>query len=405
MKKGWKIEKLSELCTVFDDGDWIERKDQSNNGIRLIQTGNIGIGFFKDRVEKARYISEDTFRKLKCTEIFKNDCLISRLPDPVGRACILPDTGNKMITAVDCTIIRFDEKKVISKWFLFYSLSERYQTEINEQISGATRQRISRKNLGQIKIPLVALSEQKHIVAILDEVFADIEKAKNNAEQNLKNSKELFESYLQGVFEKRDEGWETKKLTELFNVQSSKRVHKKDWKNKGVPFYRAREVVKLARDGFVNNELFISQELYNLFTKDKGAPKEDDIIISAVGTLGECYLVKRGDKFYIKDASVLWFAKISDVNSRYIEYSFKSNIVKSQVMHKSMGATVGTLTITRAKNIEINMPSLKVQNEIVQRLDTFTSKIIMLEKNYQKKIEDFDELKKGILARAFSGEL
>ena len=156
---------------------------------------------------------------------------------------------------------------------------------------------------------------------------------------------------------------------------------------------------------FVNNELFISQELYNLFTKDKGAPKEDDIIISAVGTLGECYLVKRGDKFYIKDASVLWFAKISDVNSRYIEYSFKSNIVKSQVMHKSMGATVGTLTITRAKNIEINMPSLKVQNEIVQRLDTFTSKIIMLEKNYQKKIEDFDELKKGILARAFSGEL
>ncbi len=105
MRKGWQTRPLADLCEVFADGDWVESKDQSSDGIRLIQTGNVGEGIFKDRIEKARYISEDTFKRLRCTEIVEGDCLISRLPYPVGRSCILPDTVEQMITAVDCTIV------------------------------------------------------------------------------------------------------------------------------------------------------------------------------------------------------------------------------------------------------------------------------------------------------------
>ena len=79
---------LSSLCATFIDGDWIESKDQSDNGIRLIQTGNVGFGFFKGREDKSRYITEETFKKLNCTEVVPGDILISRLPDPIGRACI-----------------------------------------------------------------------------------------------------------------------------------------------------------------------------------------------------------------------------------------------------------------------------------------------------------------------------
>ena len=71
MKAGWQRKKLVEICSTFTDGDWIETKDQSINGIRLIQTGNIGDGFFKDRGDKARYISDTTFKRRRCTEIFK----------------------------------------------------------------------------------------------------------------------------------------------------------------------------------------------------------------------------------------------------------------------------------------------------------------------------------------------
>ena len=117
MKAGWERKPLADVCEVFADGDWIESKDQSSNGIRLIQTGNVGEGIFKSRAEKARYISETTFDRLRCTEIFEGDCLISRLPDPVGRSCILPNTGERMITAVDCTIVRFHSKQLIPEFF------------------------------------------------------------------------------------------------------------------------------------------------------------------------------------------------------------------------------------------------------------------------------------------------
>lgn len=197
-------------------------------------------------------------------------------------------------------------------------------------------------------------------------------------------------------------GWSLKSLDELFDIKSSKRVHKKDWKTNGIPFYRAREVVKLAQNGTVDNELFISEELYNEFTKEKKAPKEGDIIISAVGTLGQCYLVKKNDKFYFKDASVLWFEKISDVNERYIEFAFKSESIKKQVHDKSMGATVGTLTISRAKIIKIPIPSLEEQQTIVAKLDQAFAAIDQAKANIEKNIANAKELFQSKLNQIFS---
>ncbi len=80
----WEVKPLGELCEVFTDGDWIESKDQSPEGIRLVQTGNIGEGVFKDREDKARFISKATFARLNCTEVFEGDCLVSRLTGPCG---------------------------------------------------------------------------------------------------------------------------------------------------------------------------------------------------------------------------------------------------------------------------------------------------------------------------------
>ena len=88
-------------------------------------------------------------------------------------------------------------------------------------------------------------------------------------------------------------GWEIKTLGDFYEITSSKRVFKSEWKDKGVPFYRAREIVKLSEYGFVDNELFISEEMYNQYAKKYGIPKEGDIMVTGVGTLGACYLVKK----------------------------------------------------------------------------------------------------------------
>jgi type I restriction enzyme S subunit len=200
------------------------------------------------------------------------------------------------------------------------------------------------------------------------------------------------------------QGWEIKKLSQLFDVKSSRRVHQADWMSSGIPFYRAREVVKLARDGMVENELFISQELYDEFTKEKGAPKTGDIIVSAVGTLGQCYLVKDSDKFYFKDASVLWFENMGKVNSRYIEYAFKADSIMAQVMDGSMGATVGTLTISRAKDIEIPLPPLPEQQRIVAILDEAFAAIAKAKANAEQNLKNAKELFESFLQGVFENK-
>lgn len=159
---------LSSLCDTFIDGNWIEAKDQSDTGIRLIQTGNVGVGTFKDKDDKARYISEETFNRLNCTEVVEGDILISRLPDPVGRACIIPAGLGKSITAVDCTIIRLNDK-VLPKFFVAFTNTPDYAMQIKKVLSGTTRLRVSRANLGKIQIPLPSIDKQQQFVTIADQ--------------------------------------------------------------------------------------------------------------------------------------------------------------------------------------------------------------------------------------------
>ena len=151
---------------MFADGDWIESKDQSDEGIRLIQTGNVGNAQYLDKGERARFITEDTFERLNCTEVKANDILISRLPDPVGRACIIPEALGKCITAVDCTIVRL-RSRMIPEYFIAYTLSPFYMMQVASRETGSTRKRISRKNLGKLIIPVPAIEAQERFAAMV----------------------------------------------------------------------------------------------------------------------------------------------------------------------------------------------------------------------------------------------
>jgi type I restriction enzyme, S subunit len=198
--EGWVEKPLTNLCEFFGDGDWVESKDQSSEGIRLVQTGNVGEGVFKDRAEKARYISEATFKRLRCTEIFEGDCLISRLPDPVGRSCILPNIGERMITAVDCTIVRFKRAQLFPKLFNLYSQSTGYIGAVAKQCTGTTRSRISRTNLGLIPVPVPPLPEQTRIIAHLDALSAETRRLAALYESKLSALAELKKSLLHRAF-------------------------------------------------------------------------------------------------------------------------------------------------------------------------------------------------------------
>ena len=159
----WEQRKLVSLCEKFTDGDWIEAKDQSSSGIRLIQTGNVGLGEYIDKPTNKKWISEETFERLNCEEVFAGDILISRLPEPAGRACIVPNLDTKMITAVDCTIVRTGVK-INPKYLLQYLSSQSYFDGVNICLAGGTRQRISRSNLASFDVPMPIEYEEQEAI-------------------------------------------------------------------------------------------------------------------------------------------------------------------------------------------------------------------------------------------------
>ena len=126
-------------------------------------------------------------------------------------------------------------------------------------------------------------------------------------------------------------GWSTENLGDLYKIGSSKRVLKSQWQTSGVPFYRGREITVLSKYGKVSNELFISEELYQEHAKKHGVPSAEDIVITAIGTIGNSYIVSENDRFYFKDASVLWLKKTSSVNSSFINLYLFLDIARVQV--------------------------------------------------------------------------
>ena len=159
----WEQRKLSSLCDKFTDGDWIEAKDQSNSGVRLIQTGNVGIAEYIDKPNNKKWVSNSTFETLHCEEVFEGDILISRLPEPAGRACIVPNLGTKMITAVDCTIVRVSDN-TSNEFLLQYLSSQKYFDEVNTCLAGGTRQRISRSNLANFDVPIPTKKKEQEAI-------------------------------------------------------------------------------------------------------------------------------------------------------------------------------------------------------------------------------------------------
>lgn len=405
--KNWVRKKIAEISTVFEDGDWIESKDQSTDGIRLIQTGNVGNGIFKDRGEKARYISEATFKRLRCTEIFEGDCLVSRLPDPVGRACILPDTGEKMITAVDCTIIRFDNKQIIPNWFLYYSLSNEYQNEIQKQVTGATRQRISRKNLGLVSVPVAPLPEQQRIVSILDECFAAIDKAKANAEQNLKNAKELFESYLENLFTEIYNSNETKTISELAKVIGGYSFKSGDFKKEG-----KYQVIRMGnvRPGVIReNESPVFINELDEKALAKALLQRNDVIITQTGTkkkrdYGFTVIIEKENYLLNQRIAAIRFSE--KYLPKFFLYFSWTNLFKDQYFANETG-TVGQGNVGIGAITDAKVPFIKIeqQEEFISKIDVILAETERLGNNYQKKLNDLDEMKKSVLQKAFAGEL
>jgi type I restriction enzyme, S subunit len=322
----------------------------------------------------------------------QGDCLISRLPDPVGRSCILPKTGEKMITAVDCTIVRFNSCAVLPKFFNFYSQSLAYLRAVDAETTGTTRKRISRSKLGQIAIPVPPLPEQQRIVNILNEAFEGIATAKANAQKNLQNARALFESQLQSVFTQRGRGWTQCRLSDVCIFVNGRAYKQNEMLDSGkYPLLRVGNF-------FTNRDWYYSDlELEPDKYCDNG-----DLLYAWSASFGP--RIWDGGKVIYHYHIWKILPRSAVVEKRFLLHLLAWDVEQIKQAHGT-GTTMMHVSKGSMENRVVPVPSLNEQSSIAAELDDLTNNIRRLESLYERKVAALESLKKSLLHQAFTGRL
>jgi len=384
LTKGWELKRLGVLCEVITKGTTptsigFKFSDEGVNFIKVESLTEMG-AIIPDKVA---FISEDCHRTLKRSQLKENDILFS-IAGALGRIGIVKKEILPANTNQALAIIRISENIGVSIDFLAkYFTSNYVLKEIQKLSGGVAQQNLSLGQLNNLLIPYPPLPEQQRIVAILDKAFAAISKAKANAEQNLKNAKALFESYLEGVFE--GNLWEFKTLNQISENLDSKRIPiTKNVRNEGsIPYYGASGIVDYVADYIFNEDLLcVSEDGANLLARTYPI---------AFSISGKTWVNNHAHILRFKDFTT----------QKYIEAYLNSIKLDDFVS----GMAQPKLNQAMLNKIPIPFPSLSEQQTIVQQLSAMRSETKRLEAIYQKKLDNLEELKKSLLQKAFSGEL
>ncbi len=285
-----------------------------------------------------------------------------------------------------------------NKFLYYYCLSFDFSV-LNR---GTTIPSLVKSELLKISIPVPPLPEQQRIVAILDEAFEGIATVTANAELNLANAREVFQSYLQSVFTRKHEGWIDTSIGEhiRFIDYRGKTPNKID---SGTRLITAKNV----KMGYVQIEPqeFVAPESYDSWMT-RGIPRFGDVLFTTEAPLGNVAQLDTAEKVVFAQRIIIMQTDASKLDSTFLKYLLLSQPIQQRIRTKGTGATVQGIKASLLKKIEISFPlSLIEQAEIVTKLDKLSTETQRLEAIYQQKLTALTELKKSILNQAFSGQL
>lgn len=392
------------------DGDWIEKKDQDVRGkVRLIQLADIGDGEFKDKSSK--YITLETAERLHCTFLEKGDILIARLPEPLGRACIFPLEG-AYITAVDIAILRIKDISINPQYIMYLINSSTFRSQIKQYESGTTRKRISRKNLEKIEFSLPNLEIQNRIVARIEELFSELDKAVDT----LKTTKEQLEVYRQAVLKDAFDNAQAmcERFTPIEELLVTDRkgmstgpfgtmLKKHEHKTTGVPMLG---IENIDSGKFIDgNKIFVTPE--KAAELKSFALKSGDIIISRSGTVGElCVVPPRMEGALLSTNLMRVSLDCQKVLPEYFIYLFQSKgIVLDQVKELCKGSTRIFLNQTILKQIQFPIPNVHKQLQIINTIESRLTFCDNIEKTVDTALAQADAMRQSILKQSFEGTM
>ena len=384
--------KLKSVCQVIVDGDWIESKNQSEGGIRLIQTGNIGVGEYLDKSERAKYITNETFERLKCTEVFPGDILISRLPDPIGRACIVPQNFGKAITAVDCTIVRLDSSLCDVNYFVNYTQSVKYYNELRSFLAGTTRTRISRKNLEKIEIPLPSLDEQRRIAAVLDKVSGLIAKRR----EQLDKLDELVKARFVEMFgdETEFDRWPSCTIGDVADICVGVVIKPTQYyADQGIPAFRSLNIGEMrVKDG---DWVYFTKEGHQ--KNQKSVVRKNDVLVVRSGAPGTaCVATEKYDGYNAVDI-IIAHPDNTKVDSTFLAAFTNMPHGMNQIRGRTGGAAQQHFNVGGYKTLRLIMPPMDQQ----QKFASFVKQTDKSKLTIQQSLDKLEVLKKALMQQYF----
>ena len=392
--KHWQTKKLSDLIGkdgVFCDSDWVETKDQDENGeVRLIQLADIRDGYFSDKSDK--HLTLKKAYELNCTFLNRGDILVSRMPEPLGRCCLFPLKGkNKFVTVVDVAIIRSDQNIINNKFLSFAINSPKIRNAINNLKSGTTRKRISRKNLNTIDFPVPPILEQHAIVEKIEELLSDLENGVEQLQTAQQKLKVYRESLLKWAFEGKltnkdvkdgelPKEWKQTTLGKIISISSGNGLPKLKRHDEG-------EYLVYGGNGVTGKH---SEYMF----------EEAQLIIGRVGVrCGNAYITK--PKSWVTDNAFVVSYDENELSKTFLLYLIKVlNLNKYSVSTAQPVISQGKLY-----PIEVSIPPFKEQQQIVSELESKLTVCDKLEENINCGLLQAEMLKQSILKNAFEGKL
>ena len=297
-------------------------------------------------------------------------------------------------------ILRPQQENIYSQIFVSYYINEKLRKKISTLARGASISNVYNSDLKKLKINLPSLPEQQKIATFLSSVDKKI--------QQLTKKKAVLEDYKKGVMQQLFSGqlrfkdkdgnaypdWEEKRLGAICEMTSSKRVYLSDYVQEGIPFYRGKEISALRLNKNPIDILYISEERYNEYKSKYGVPEENDILVTAVGTLGNILRIRNNEPFYFKDGNLIWFRKIKE-SSSFVEILLQWNT--RELLKTSIGSTQKALTMVELRKLKFDFPSLQEQQKIATYLSSIDKKIDAV----TNKITQTQTFKKGLLQQMF----
>ena len=400
MSNGWQIKRLDELYEIARGGSPRPIKN-------YMTTEPDGINWIKisDATASTKYIYE-TKEKIKPEGIkmsrlvHEGDFILSNSMS-FGRPYIMKTTG----CIHDGWLVLHAKSNQIDNDYMYYLLgSDVVYQQFDRLAAGSTVRNLNSDLVRGVTIPVPPLPEQQRIVAVLDEAFAGIATATDNAKKNLRNARELFESNLQSIFTTKRDEWAGKKFGTVCHFVRGPfggSLTKSCFKPTGYAVYEQQHAIY---DQFDEIRYFIDEEKFNEMQRFE--LKAGDLIMSCSGTMGKVAIVPEGIQKGIINQALLKLSPNKDLLVQFLRYWMRSQSFQAQNEKYSMGAAIKNVaSVAVLKQIDVPMPPLAEQQRIVAQLDTLSTETKRLEAIYQQKLDNLAALKQSILQKAFAGEL